>query len=216
MEKENNELISSMTHFAGALFSVAGLVLLVVFSAMYGSVPKVVGFSVFGAGLILLYLSSAVYHFISKEHPAKAIFKKIDYSMIYVLIASTYTPLMLSIPERGWGWTLFGVVWGLAVLGITLRIFQKTDGNLVSSSLFIFMGWLSVIIIPVLLRSVPLSGLWWLVAGGVFYTIGVVFFALEKRFPRTGWLGMHEIFHIFVMAGSFSHFWFMLRYVLYM
>ncbi|MEK7567996.1 MAG: hemolysin III family protein [Patescibacteria group bacterium] len=214
-DQKSNEIISSLTHFIGAILSVAGLVLLIVFSSLYGNATKIVGFSVFGAGLTLLYFASAIYHFISKGHRAKPIFKIIDYSMIYVLIASTYTPLMLAIPERSWGWSMFGIVWGMAFVGIMFRIFQKTNNNWFSSSLFIFMGWLAVIIIPILLKSVPLSGLWWLIIGGIFYTVGVIFFALEKKFPRNGWFGMHEIFHLFVMAGSFSHFWFMFKYVLY-
>ena len=216
MNSSDNEPVSSLTHFAAAILSVAGLTMLVVFSSLYGSIEKTVGFSIFGAGLILLYVASAVYHFISRESRAKAIFKIIDYSMIYVLIASTYTPLMLALPHASLGWALFGIVWGLALVGIVFKISLNTERDWLSPTLFIFMGWLSLITIPILLRSVPLIGIWWLVAGGFFYTAGVVFFALEKRFPRTGWFGMHEVFHLFVMGGSFSHFWFMFRYVLYM
>ena len=216
MNSSDNEPVSSLTHFAAAILSVAGLTMLVVFSSLYGSIEKTVGFSIFGAGLILLYVASAVYHFISRESRAKAIFKIIDYSMIYVLIASTYTPLMLALPHASLGWALFGIIWGLALVGIVFKISLNTERDWLSPTLFIFMGWLSLITIPILLRSVPLIGIWWLVAGGLFYTAGVVFFALEKRFPRTGWFGMHEVFHLFVMGGSFSHFWFMFRYVLYM
>ena len=214
--RSDNELVSSLTHFAGALLSVAGLVLLIVFSSLYGNVEKIVGFSIFGAGLVLLYLASAVYHLISREHRAKELFKTVDYSMIYILIASTYTPLMLALPQAGLGWALFGVVWGLALIGILLKLFLKLERDWLSPALFILMGWLAVIALPSLILAVPLSGLLWLVAGGILYTVGVVFFALEKRFPRTGWFGMHEIFHLFVLGGSFSHFWFMFRYVLYM
>ena len=216
MNSSDNEPVSSLTHFAAAILSVAGLTMLVVFSSLYGSIEKTVGFSIFGAGLILLYVASAVYHFISRESRAKAIFKIIDYSMIYVLIASTYTPLMLALPHASLGWALFGIIWGLALVGIVFKISLNTERDWLSPTLFIFMGWLSLITIPILLRSVPLIGIWWLVAGGLFYTAGVVFFALEKRFPRTGWFGMHEVFHLFVMGGSFSHFSFMFRYVLYM
>ncbi|MDZ4206071.1 MAG: hemolysin III family protein [Patescibacteria group bacterium] len=216
MNQSDNELISGLTHSVGVLLSIAGLTLLVVFSSLYGSVEKTVGFSIFGAGLILLYLASATYHFISKKHRAKTIFKNIDYSMIYILIASTYTSLTLALPQAGLGWTLFGIVWGLALAGILLKVFLKLERDWLSPTLFIIMGWLSVITIPTLLRSIPLSGIGWLVLGGLFYTIGVAFFALAKRFPKTGWFGMHEIFHLFVMGGSFSHFWFMFRYVLYM
>lgn len=215
MDLHQNELVSSLTHLVGALFSVAGLVLLLAFSSFYGSTPKTVGFAIFGAGLILLYSASALYHFISREHQAKAVFKKIDYAMIYVLIASTYTPLMLAIPERGWGWALFGVAWGLAALGMWVKFFVKIGQDWFSPTLFIIMGWVAALAIPVLLQSFDWSALAWLIAGGVLYTVGVGFFALEKKFPRKGPLGMHEIFHLFVLAGSFAHFWFMFRYVLY-
>ncbi|MEK7558313.1 MAG: hemolysin III family protein [Patescibacteria group bacterium] len=212
---DDNEPISALSHFIGLLFSIAGLALLVVFAVLYGKTGHIVGFSIFGSGLILLYLASATYHFISKTHPAKEIFKTIDYSMIYVLIASTYTPLVLVIPQRGWGWGLFGVIWGLASLGIALSILIKKDKRLLSAVLYITMGWLAVIALPVLLKSLPLEGIWWLVLGGILYTFGVIFLALERIFPRKGWFGMHEVFHIFVMGGSFSHFWFMFKYVLY-
>lgn len=204
-----------MTHFIGFLFSIAGLALLVIFAALYGKTGHIVGFSIFGSGLMLLYLASAIYHFISKTHRAKEIFKTIDYSMIYILIASTYTPLVLVIPQRGWGWGLFGVIWGLAGIGVALKATMKKHISWLSSFLYIAMGWLSVIVLPVLLKSLPLEGIYWLGLGGILYTIGVVFFALERMFPRKGWFGMHEAFHLFVMGGSFSHFWFMFKYVLY-
>ena len=211
----NNEPLSSLTHFIGFLLSIAGLVLLVVYASLYGEIAQVVGFSIFGSGLILLYLSSAIYHLISREHSAKGIFRVIDYSMIYVLIAATYTPIMLSIPERGWGWSIFGILWGFAFIGIVLEIKRKGNIKWLPPVLFLTMGWLSVIVLPVLMEYLPSGGIWWLALGGVFYTAGVIFFILEKKFPRNGWFGMHEIFHLFVMAGSLSHFWFMFKYVLY-
>ncbi|MBX4215540.1 hemolysin III family protein [Candidatus Parcubacteria bacterium] len=212
----DREHVSSLTHFVGFLLSIAGLVLLLAYAALYGKAAQMVGFSVFGTGLILLYLSSAVYHFISKEHPAKAVFRVIDYSMIYVLIAGTYTPVMLSLPERGLGWTIFGVVWGLAAAGIVFEVMKRGRWGWFSSVLYLAMGWLALLVLPALSRSLPPSGVWWLAAGGLLYTAGIAFFSLEKQYPRRGWFGMHEIFHLFVMAGSFAHFWFMFKYVLYL
>lgn len=210
----DNELFSSLSHFSGFLISIAGLVLLIVFGSLYGEVGHIVGFTIFGSGLILLYLSSAIYHFISKSHPAKRIFQKIDHAMIYFLIASTYTPLSLVIPNRGLGWTLFGVIWGVAVVGILLKIFYKNEKKWLASVLYLFMGWFILGFLPTLKLLMTPAALWWLAIGGVFYTLGVVFFTLERKFPRKSWLGLHEIFHLFVMAGSFSHFWFMFKYVL--
>jgi len=215
INQHDNELISSMTHFIGFLFSIAGLVILVVFAALYGKAEHIIGFSIFGSGLILLYFASAMYHFISKNHQAKRKFQSIDHAMIYILIASTYTPLVLAMPQKGWGWSLFGVIWGLACIGITLKIILKNTKKWLALALYVVMGWLILIALPALNASVPTGGLWWLISGGVLYTVGIIFFVLEKAFPRKGWFGMHEMFHLFVMSGSFFHFWFMLEYVLY-
>ena len=122
-QKKENEPLSSITHFIGFLLSISGLIILVVFAALYGTVGHVVGFSIFGSGLILLYLASSIYHFISKAHRMKKAFQRIDHMMIYILIASTYTPLTLVLSERWLGWTLFGVIWGIALVGIMMKIF---------------------------------------------------------------------------------------------
>lgn len=212
----NNEPLSSLTAFIGFLLSIAGLTLLVVFAALYGRARHVIGFSIFGSGLILLYLVSTVYHFIPKTHRAKEIFRIIDHSMIYIFIASTYTPLVLVLPQRGWGWSLFGIIWGLACFGIILKVMIKNEKTWSVPLPYIAMGWLGIIALPILLKSLPLDGLWWLMLGGILYTLGVVFFTLGRIFPQKGWFGMHEAFHLFVIGGSCSHFWFMFKYVLYM
>ena len=204
-QEKENEPLSSITHFIGLLLSIAGLTLLVVFAALYGTVGHIVGFSIFGSGLVLLYLASSIYHFISKAHRMKGVFQRIDRMMIYILIASTYTPLTLVLPERGLAWSLFGVIWSIALIGIII-IFQKNVKRWIAPTLYI---------LPFLIDSLPLAGIVWLVLGGVLYTVGVVFFALDNYVPRKRWFGMHEIFHLFVMGGSFSHFWFMFKYVLY-
>lgn len=211
----DNEPISSATHFFGFLLSIAGLTLLVVFAALHGRAGHVVGFSIFGSALILLYLASALYHFMSAAHPYKQFFKKLDRAMIYVLIAATYTPLTLVLPARGWGWSLFGIIWSLAVIGIFFTFALNQGKRWLSPIFYIIMGWLLIIAAPVLNASLSRVGMGWLFLGGVLYTTGVLFFALEKVVRPTKWFGMHEIFHLFVMGGSFSHFWFMLKYVLY-
>ena len=211
----HNEFLSSLTHFIGFLLSIAGLTLLVIFAALYGRAGHIIGFSIFGSGLILLYLASAIYHLISKTHWTKEVFRKIDHVMIYILIASTYTPLLLVLPKRGWGWSLFGIIWGFACGGVLLKILPKNEKRWLAPLLYLIMGWLIIIALPVLLKSLPLAGLGWLLLGGILYTFGVIFFAMERLFPRKGWFGMHEVFHLFVMGGSFSHFWFMFNYVLY-
>lgn len=211
----DNEPLSSLTAFIGFFLSIAGLILLVVFAVLFGEARHVVGFSIFGSGLIFLYLTSAVYHFIPKTHWAKEVFRIIDHSMIYIFIASTYTPLALVLPQRGWGWSLFGIIWGLACIGIILKVAIKNEKTWFVPLPYIAMGWLGIIALPVLLKSLPLSGLWWLILGGILYTLGVVFFTLGCIFPQKGWFGMHEAFHLFVIGGSLSHFWFMFKYVLY-
>lgn len=202
--------------FIGLLLSIAGLALLVIFGALYGRISHIIGFSIFGLGLIPLYLTSTIYHFIPRTHWKKTIFRKIDHSMIYVLIACTYTPIMLLLPQRRWGWSILGIVWGLALVGIILKMAWKNEKKWFIPLPYIVMGWLGITTMPqVLLKSFPLVGMWWLLLSGILYTSGVVFFVLDSIFPRERWFGMHEMWHLFIMAGSFSHFWFMFKYVLY-
>ncbi|MBI4359050.1 MAG: hemolysin III family protein [Candidatus Nealsonbacteria bacterium] len=212
----NNEPLSSLTAFIGLLLSIAGLVLLVVFAVLYGRTRHVVGFSIFGSGLILLYLVSAVYHLIPKTHRAKEIFRVLDHSMIYLFIASTYTPILLVLPQRGWGWSLFGVIWGLAGIGIALKIMVRNEKTWLVPLPYVVMGWLGIIALPILLKSLSPGALWWLMGGGVLYSLGIVFFVLGRVRPQKGYFGMHEVFHLFVIGASFSHFWLMFRYVLYL
>ena len=188
---------------------------MLVSGALYGNVAHIVGFAIFGSSLILLYSTSTLYHFFPKEHRVKNILQRIDHSMIFILIAGTYTPILLLIPQRGWGWSIFGVIWGLTIIGFILKIIGIKMKNWVSLLIYIAMGWLIVVAINPLMQWITPQALWWLVAGGVLYTFGCIFFSLDKIVRRTHWFGMHEVFHIFVIAGSFSHFWFMFRYLVY-
>lgn len=209
---KNNEPLSAITHLVAMLFAIAGLVLLIVRGAVKGSAWHVVGFSIFGACMILLYLASTVYHF-TWHHKGKRVMRKIDHAMIFVLIAGTYTPICLTLLRGGWGWSIFGVIWGLALAGILWKTCFKLKYGWISTLLYICMGWLIIIAAIPLVKVVPYQGLFWLVGGGLLYTIGTVFYGLDKIVPRNRWVGMHEIFHLFVMAGSFFHFWFMFIYV---
>jgi hemolysin III len=208
-----NDPISGLTHFIGALFSIAGLVLLVVFAALRGTAWHVVSFSIFGASLILLYSASTLYHWLPLKPRGREVMRKVDHMMIYVLIAGTYTPICLVAIRGGWGWSLFGSIWGLAVLGIVFKIFWMNAPRWLYTSFYIFMGWLAVIAFYPLVQAVSWGGLFWLVAGGVLYSLGAVIYGLKKPNISPNF-GFHEIFHLFVMAGSLSHFILMWRYIL--
>ena len=205
--------ISGLTHFIGAVLAVVGLILLI-----YKSVDPVkpwhlVTFSVFGAGLILLYTSSTLYHWLPFSEKGIQRMRRLDHMMIFVLIAATYTPICL-IPMRGpWGWSLFGSIWGLATLGIFLKFFWLQAPRWFSTMIYILMGWLIVVGIWPLIQALKLGGFMWVLIGGLFYTVGAIIYALRKPDPWPNIFGFHEIFHIFVMLGSFSHFWVMYRYV---
>ena len=200
------ECANTITHAAGVAFSIAGLVLLVVRAALYGDVWQVVSFSIYGSSLILLYLASTLYHgFRSKR--AKELLRLFDHSAIYLLIAGTYTPFLLITLRGPWGWSLFGVIWGLALLGIAFKIIFGHKYEIVSTVFYILMGWVVIIAIKPLLAALPMAGFFWLLAGGLAYTAGVIFYAWEKL-PFN-----HAIWHGFVLAGSFFHFFGVLFYL---
>lgn len=213
--RRQNEPMSSLTHLIGIFLAIAGLVLLVVSAAMKGNAWHVVSFSVFGTSMILLYLASTAYHFVCITKPVKKTLQKLDHAMIFILIAGTYTPIALVPLRGGWGWSLFGAAWAIAIVGVIIKVMEWRIKEWQSVALYLGMGWLVLIMMVPLIRSLPAMGLAWLFIGGACYTIGVVFFAIDRLVPRSRWFGMHEVFHMFVIAGSFSHFWMMFRYVLY-
>ena len=214
------DLVSGLTHCIGAALSLVGLVLLIVFSAIYGNAYHVVSFTIFGVGLFLLYLFSTLYHWLNISEKGITVFRKFDHIMIYILIAASYTPICL-VPLRGpWGWTIFGIIWGLAVLGTILTAVWIKAPRFITTTIYLIMGWAVVIaaypLIQVFKEANNFGSLIWLLAGGIFYTIGGIIYWLKV--PKTKWkgFGFHEIFHIFVMLGSACHYWFILRYVLFM
>ena len=207
-------LYSALTHFIGMGMSIAGLVLLVVMAAKVGTAWHVVGFTVYGACMIMLYAASAFYHSLKLSPRGRRIWRKIDHTMIYVFIAGVYTPICF-MPLRGaWGWSMFGVLWGLAAAGILFKAIWISAPRWLSALSYILMGWMAVVCIFPLVQAMPPGGLWWLFAGGVFYTVGGVMYALKWPGRDAKWFGFHEIFHVLVLLGSVCHFVMMFRYVM--
>ncbi len=211
---KDNEPLSSLTHLIGASLALIALALMIVFAAIRGTVTHIVSYSIFGTAMLLLYIMSTIYHFLPKGRTSKKVFQKLDHSMIYVLIAGTYTPIALVGLKGVWGWTIFGIIWGLATLGISLKCSFRKVNQIFSTLLYLVMGWLIVIAYIPLIKTLPTAGVRWLFSGGLFYTFGVIFFALDHKIKRTRWWGLHELFHLFVIAGSFCHFWLMLKHII--
>ncbi len=196
-----------LTHAAGGLLSAVGLTLLVIFASSAGDARRIVAVSIFGASLVLMYFASTCYHSVRSPR-TKRLLRIVDHAAIYVLIAGTYTPILLVSMRGVWGWSLFGVVWGLAVAGVILKLFFVDRFAIASTTMYVAMGWLVVIAAKPLLASLPLPGVIWLLAGGLCYTGGVAFY-LWDRLPFN-----HAIWHLFVIAGSVCHFLAVLFYVL--
>ena len=205
--------MSGLTHCIGAILAVAGLVFLILESVNPVKPWHIVSFSVFGTGLILLYTASTLYHWLPLSENGIRNLRRLDHIMIFVLIAATYTPVCL-IPLRGpWGWSLFGSVWALAILGIFLKLFWLQAPRWFSTTVYIVMGWLAIAGVWPLIMALHVEGFIWVLMGGLLYTIGAVIYAIKLPNPWPNFFGFHEIFHIFVMLGSVSHFWVMYEYV---
>lgn len=201
------EKLNTLTHLAGAALSVAGLSILVTVAVLQGDAWKVFSFSVFGATLVLLYSFSTVYHGV--RHPrAKAILQKVDHNAIYLLIAGSYTPIALVTLRGPWGWTLFGLIWVLALAGIAQELTLGRRTRRLSLVLYVLMGWLVLIAIKPLLQAMPAGGIAWLVAGGLVYSMGIYFYVHGERVRH-----FHGVWHLFVLGGSFCHFKCVLLYV---
>lgn len=199
------ERLNSITHLVGAAAALAGLVVLLYFAVRQGDPIKTLSLTVYGISLVLLYLFSVLYH--SFRGKWKTIFQKLDHIAIYLLIAGTYTPFMLISLEGEWGWWLFGVIWGLAIVGVLLDTLPKKRRELLAITIYILMGWLCLIAVRPLLSALSTPGFLWLLAGGVFYTVGIVFYVLDRI------RHFHGIWHLFVLAGSVCHYLTILLYV---
>ncbi len=205
---DHGEKFNTITHLVGAVAALAGLVILVVFAALKGDPWKIVSFSVYGATLFCLYVISALYH--GSRGKLKEILSILDHQAIYLLIAGTYTPLTLVTLRGAWGWSLFAAVWCVAALGIVLDALPKIrkGRRILPVILYVAMGWLILLALGPLLRQLPMMGVWWLAAGGLFYTVGIVFYALSGKLIHA-----HGIWHLFVIAGSVSHYIAIIVYV---
>ncbi|WP_244814356.1 hemolysin III family protein [Caballeronia sp. Lep1P3] len=201
------ERFNSISHLIGAILSIAGLATLVTMGALDRDAYKVVSFAVYGAMLCALYLISTLYH-CARSPRVKSILQKCDHSAIYLLIAGSYTPYTLVTLRGPWGWSLFGVSWGLAALGITQELTLGRRTRSVSMVLYVLMGWLALVAVRPLVTALPPAGTAWLVAGGVIYSAGIYFFINDERI-RHG----HGIWHLFVLAGSLCQFVSVARYV---
>lgn len=205
------EPMNGLTHCAGAVLAVLALAALMIRVTTPPMPWHIVGFAVFGAGMVLLYTASTLYHWLPLSAAGTRLWRRIDHSMIFIYIAASYTPICL-VPLRGaWGWTLFGVVWGVALLGLGIKIFWLEAPRWLSTGLYVGMGWVALTAIYPLLQIMPVAALLWLIGGGILYTVGAVIYALKR--PNGRWLGFHEVFHLFVIAGSACHFWLMYHYI---
>ena len=212
---KNNEPVSASIHIAGLLFSIVGFVFLMIFTKEHGTISHLIGFMVFGISLILLYVVSSVYHFFPKISRFKKRLRRMDQIMIYIFMASTYTPICLTIDNRLCGWGLLIVSWGLAVTGIIVKVIDLKIKEWVSVMMYVLFGLLILSAIGPVLQWLPKTGVGFLYGGGSFYLFGVIFYILEDYGPKKINSGFHAIWHLFVVAGSFSHAWLMLKYVLY-
>lgn len=201
------EKLNVITHAIGLVLSIVALVLLVVFASLEGTAKQIVSFSIYGVSLIVLYSASTFYHY-SQNPKLRKRLNIFDHAAIYVLIAGTYTPFTMVV-LKGWvGWTIFGVSWGLAIAGIIFKFFFTGKYDKISTIAYVLMGWLIIFAIKPLIQNLDFGGLMWLLAGGIFYTVGALLYSIKNLKYN------HAIFHIFVLLGSFSHFIAIFFYVL--
>ncbi len=194
------EIANSVTHGLGLAAALVSIPFLLQHAARVGDVSFIVGASIFAATIIVLYLASTLYHAFP-HGTAKKVFRAIEHSAIFLLIAGTYTPFTLGVLNGGWGWSIFGVIWGLTLLGIALKIIFKGAHGFIYVALYLLMGWTIVVAIKPMLELVPTAGLLWILAGGLAYTIGVFFYVFDARLKYG-----HTIWHLFVIAGTTFHY----------
>lgn len=193
------EKFNSITHLVGAILALPAFIVLLVFASRQGDTYKIVSFSVYGVTLFVMYAFSTLYH--SLRGRAKHIFKKLDHIAIYLLIAGTYTPFTLVTLNGAWGWSIFGAVWALAVAGIVVDALHRSGLRIAQMAIYFTMGWCIIVALVPLVQRLPAGGIAWLVAGGVSYTGGIVFYAVDDKLRHA-----HGIWHLFVLGGSVSHY----------
>lgn len=198
-QSKKEELLNGISHALGFLAALVATPYLIMRAIEIGDAGFVVGTAIFCTTMILLYFISTIYHLLPYGK-AKNILLLLDHSAIFLLIAGTYTPFTLGVFRGAWGWTLFGTIWTLAIIGMVLKVASKKPHPMFSTILYLIMGWVILIVIKPFVTLVPMAGVLWLLAGGIFYTLGVVFFVLDSRFRYA-----HCIWHIFVILGTLCH-----------
>jgi hemolysin III len=209
-KKRLREPVNGLTHLVGALLAFVGLIVLL---ASAGRVNQIVAFGIFGLSLIALYAASALYHLLPLSPRGTARLRRLDHMMIFVLIAGTYTPFCLLALEGGWRVGLLGLIWGLALCGVLLKLFWMGAPRWLSVALYLGMGWIALVAAPALVRVMPAGGMAWVLAGALVYSAGALIYGLKRPNPVPGVFGFHELWHLFVMAGSACHFWAVLGYI---
>ncbi len=201
------EKLNIISHLIGFIMGIAAVALLVTFASLRGTARHVISFSIFGSSIIILFAASVLYHS-AKNHRVRARLKVFDHAAIYALIAGTYTPFTLVTLNGVVGWVLFGIIWGLAVTGIIVKLFFTGRFDIISTVMYVLMGWVIVFAIKPLTGNIPLAGFLWLLGGGISYTVGAVLYSIDRiKFN-------HALFHAFVLVGAFCHFWSVFFYVL--
>ena len=208
--------ISGLTHLIGAFLSLIGMIILIKLSIFNGNSWALFASLVFGISLILLYTASSTYHIAKASEKVINVLRRIDHSMIYILIAGTYTPICLLALKGKLGLTLFIIIWALAFTGIIFNMCWFNCPRKLSTLFYIIMGWLVIFFIVPIIKAISINGFMWLLMGGIFYTVGGVIYALKWPKIHSKYFGFHEIFHIFVMLGSFCHFYLMFKYVMFL
>lgn len=213
MNTDKKEITSALTHLGGAVFGLMGIALFLIGDKISNAITAT-ALLVFGISMVLLYSTSTAYHLIDKsKQKAKLIMRKLDHIMIFVFVAGSYTPLCLLVLNNNVGYKLLALVWSITIIGAFIKLFWITAPNWVSSILYIGMGWLAVSVLSPLINNMPLGGMIWLIIGGLLYTVGGVIYGLKKPNFNTKYFGFHELFHIFVLAGSLCHYIMMYFYV---
>jgi hemolysin III len=201
------ERFNTITHFVGSIAALIGLVVLIITASRQGDVLPIVSVAIYGSTLALLYISSTLYH--SLQGKAKNVFQQLDYLAIYLLIAGTYTPFTLITLGEAWGWVVFCLVWGLAILGIILELLLQKSNRLIPLIIYLTMGWIIIIAIKPLVQALGMVGFGWLLLGGLAYTFGVIFYVYDEKVRH-----FHGIWHLFVLAGSTIQYFTVYYYVL--
>jgi hemolysin III len=212
-KKRLREPVNGLTHLAGALLASVGLIVLLATAVRAGRVDQIVAFGVFGFSLIALYTASTLYHLLPLSPLGVARLRRVDHMSIFLLIAGTYTPFCLLALDGAWQAGLLALIWSLALCGILLKLFWMDAPRWLSVALYLGMGWVALVAAPALFRAVPIEGMAWVLAGALAYTTGALVYGFKRPNPVPGVFGFHELWHLFVMAGSACHFWAVLGYI---